>query len=80
MAVIEVMEQHSLDSHGVPVVVENTKDKAYRKIAVCDVTDIVECVGLVQYSATKSKFKVVWPKAQFHKKLDRKLCGQTTDY
>ena len=50
-----------------------------KKITICDVTDIVECVGLVKYSSTKNKYKVIWPHALFHKKLDKKLVGKLKD-
>ncbi|KAI9361025.1 hypothetical protein BD770DRAFT_471027 [Pilaira anomala] len=49
------------------------------KIAVCDVTDIVECVGLVTFSSTQNKYKVIWPYPCFYKKLDNKLDGKLND-
>ena len=79
LALIETMKKHELDDYGIPVVSSNSKGDRYKKIAVCDVTDIVECVGLVKYSSTKNKYKVVWPHALFHKKLDKKLVGKLTD-
>ena len=73
LAVIETMKYHELDEFGVPVVMSNSKGKESQKIAVCDVTDIVEGVGLVRFSSTENKYKVIWPYPCYYKKLAGKL-------
>ena len=79
MAVIEVMKHHQMDEYGIPIVLSNSRGIEFQKIAVCDVTDIIEGVGLVSYSSTRNKFKVIWPYALFYKKLDKRLVGRLTD-
>lgn len=79
LAVIETMKKHELDEFGVPVVMSNSRGQESQKIAVCDVTDIVEGVGLVRFSSTQNKYKVIWPYPCYYKKLDHKLAGKLND-
>lgn len=53
------MKHHKFDDLDIPTVTENSLGEDHAKIAVCDKRDIVECVGLVQYSDNQHKFKVI---------------------
>lgn len=75
LAVIETMKHHKLDDLGIPTVTENTLGEAHTKIAVCDIRDIVKCVGLVQYSNNVHKFKVIWPYNMYYKKVGGRTAG-----
>lgn len=77
LAVIETMKKHEFDRNnfGIPIVTENTLGEDYLKIAVCDIRDILECVGLVQYSENVNKFKVIWPYALYYTKINGRVCG-----
>ncbi|KAI9330447.1 hypothetical protein BD770DRAFT_403811 [Pilaira anomala] len=73
------MKRHELNEFGIPVVISNSRGPEYKKIAVCDVTDIIEGVGLVTFSSIKNNYKVIWPYPCFYKKFDNKLAGKLND-
>ncbi|KAI9329306.1 hypothetical protein BD770DRAFT_404239 [Pilaira anomala] len=73
------MKRHELNEFGIPVVIGNSKGPGCQKIAVCNVTDIVDCVGLFTFSSIKNKYKVIWPYPCFYKNLDNKLVGKLND-
>ena len=70
------MKNHKLDQFNVAVVEKDTDRKHF---AVVDVADILECVGLLQYSATKNKFKVIWPYMRYDDKVGGRLDGMLSD-
>ncbi|EIE90060.1 hypothetical protein RO3G_14771 [Rhizopus delemar RA 99-880] len=76
LAAVDVMKNHKLDQFNIPMV---EKDVERKHFAVLDVADILECVGLLQYSATKNKFKVIWPYMRYDDKVGGRHDGMLSD-
>jgi len=70
------MKNHKLDEFNIPMVEKDTERKHF---AVLDVADILECVGLLQYSTTKNKFKVIWPYMRYDDKVGGGHNGMLSD-
>ncbi|EIE92392.1 hypothetical protein RO3G_17263 [Rhizopus delemar RA 99-880] len=76
LAVVDVMKNHKLDQFNIPMA---EKDVEHKHFAVLDVADILECVGLLQYSATKNKFKVICPYMRYDDKVGGRHDGMLSD-
>lgn len=76
LAVVNVMKNHKLDEFNIPMVEKDTERKHF---AVLDVADILECVGLLQYSTTKNKFKIIWPYMRYDDKVGGRHNGMLSD-
>ncbi|KAG1494880.1 hypothetical protein G6F46_007892 [Rhizopus delemar] len=76
LAAVDVMKNHKLDQFNIPMV---EKDVERKHFAVLDVADILECVGLLQYSATKNKFKVILPYMRYDDKVGGRHNGMLSD-
>lgn len=79
LAVVEVMKKHEFGDFNIPVVTRNSRSANFRKIAVLDVADILHSVGLIQYTSSEYKYKVVWPYAKFYEKIGGRTCGRLQD-
>ncbi|KAL7329405.1 hypothetical protein PS15p_207509 [Mucor circinelloides] len=79
LAVGEVMKKHEFDANNVITVTKNASGPEAQKIAVFSTEDILENVGLVQYSQNSYKFKVIWPYMCFYKGAGPLEIGRLTD-
>ncbi|CAO0792423.1 unnamed protein product [Mucor circinelloides] len=79
LAVGEVMKKHEFDGNNVMTVTKNASGPEAQKIAVFSTEDILENVGLVQYSQNSYKFKVIWPYMCFYKGAGPLEIGRLTD-
>ena len=75
LAVVDPMVHQALDTHNVPVVIRRGDDESRTRTAVIGIDDITTVVGLVKFSSTENKFKVVWPYMKYQERIGGKNVG-----
>lgn len=79
LAIVEVMKQQQFDNYNVVTVARNSRGDRYKKYAVISISNILEVVGLVRYSASDNLFKVVWPYIKYTDKIGHRPAGSLGD-
>ncbi|CAO3693744.1 unnamed protein product [Rhizopus stolonifer] len=72
LGIVNVMKEHRFGEYYIPQVIE---DPSRHHFAVLNVADIIQCVGLMQYSDSPNKFNVVWSYMDYQDKIGNREPG-----